>query len=211
MRGARRTLRAAVQAYLYAHRSWYILYRPLPEQAPPPSSDFELRLATAADLESLAVFEPNRHRREFRDWLESGAFLFVAFADGRPVAFQCFALSLPVGPPLSSLRLEPGQLWAVDVQTLPAYRRHHAAQSLRAFRDHTLRAQGVREYVSSVQSDNLPTLSYAYGGRRRLVSRVERLSYLCLLGLRRIRIERDARPRLERLLREAGLLGCERA
>jgi hypothetical protein len=102
--------------------------------------------------------------------------------------------------------LEPGQLWTVDVQTLPAYRRHHAAAALRAYRDHVLAGRGVREYVSSVQDDNLPALSYAYGGKRRLVERVGLLSYLCVLGFRRIHIEPDALARLERRLAGAGLL-----
>lgn len=207
VRGVRRTVRAAVQAYGFAYRRWYIFYRPIPrELPPPPPSDFEYRLATAADLESFAVFEPNRNRREFREWLAGGALLFAAFAEGRPVAFQCFSRSVPTGPPLSSLALGPGQIWTVDVQTLPEYRRHHVAQWLRIYRDRMLGEQGIREYVSSVQDDNLPALSYAYGGRQRLVDRVELLSYLCLLGARRIWIDRDALSRLEQRLAQAGLL-----
>ena len=141
-----------------------------------------------------------------RDWLESGALLFAAFEDSRPVAFQCFTHSVPAGPPLSSLVLEPGQLWTVDVQTLPEFRRHHVAQSLRSYRDRLLVQRGIREYVSSVQDDNLPALGYAYGGSTRLVDRVERLGWLCVLGYRRIDRETDALARLERRLDEAGLL-----
>ena len=69
-----------------------------------------------------------------------------------------------------------------------------------------LAERGIREYVSSVQDDNLPALSYAYGGRQRLVERVDLLSYLCLLGFRRIWIECDMLPRLEQRLTQAGLL-----
>jgi len=207
VRGLRRTVRALVQGYVFAVRRWYLLYRPLPAEAPPPPpSPFECRLATLDDLESLAVFEPNRQRREFREWLTSGALLFVAFAGGRPVAFQCFARSVPAGPPLSGLTLRPDQLWTVDVQTLPEVRRQHAAAALRAYRDHVLAASGVREYVSSVQDDNLPALAYGYGGARRLVSRVSLLSWVCVLGLRRIRIEADALAKLERRLAAAGRL-----
>jgi hypothetical protein len=212
VRGARRTVRAVVQGYVFAFRRWYIFYRPIvPDANPPPSPDFELRLATAADIESFAVFEPNRHRREFREWLDGGALLFAAFKDGKPVAFQCFNHAVPTGPPLSSLTLGPGQLWTVDVQTLPEFRRHHVAQSLRAYRDRMLAERGYREYVSSVQDDNLPALSYAYGGKKRLVDRVELLTYLCLLGFGRIWLERDALGRLERRLAEAGLLPAARA
>jgi hypothetical protein len=127
------------------------------------------------------------------------------------VAFQCFSHSVPTGPPLSSLTLGPGQLWTVDVQTLPEFRRHHAAAALRAYRDHLLGGRGYTEYVSSVQDDNLPTLSYAYGGPKRLVDRVELLTYVCLLGFRRIRLEADALARLEQRLTEAGLLPGSRS
>jgi hypothetical protein len=214
VRGLRRTVRAVVQGYLFSHRSWYIFYRTIrPDPAPPPgdSAAFECRLATPADIESFAMFEPNRSRREFRDWLDEGALVFAAFVDGRPVAFQCFSHHVPTGPPLSSLTLAPGQLWAVDVQTLPEYRRHHAAAALRAYRDRALGGQGIREYVSSVQEDNLPALAYAYGGRQRLVDRVERLSWLCVFGYRRIRVEADARARLERMLSAAGVLPGSRS
>jgi hypothetical protein len=209
VRGARRTARAVVQGYVFAFRRWYLFYRPI-RAGPPPVVDpqFELRLCTAADIESFAVFEPNRHRREFQQWLRDGAFVFAAFADGRPVAFQCVSDSVPTGPPLSSLRLAPGQVWTVDVQTLPEFRRHHVAASLRAYRNHVLAERGYRESVASVQEDNLPALSYAYGGRKRIADRVELLTYLCVLGFRRIWLERDALPRLERRLAEAGLLGA---
>ena len=211
-RGLRRTVRAVVQGYVFASRRWYILYRPiLAEPPPPPSSEFECRMATADDVESFAVFEPNRHRREFREWLEGGALLFAAFVNGQPVAFQCFAHSVPAGPPLSSVALGPGQVWTVDVQTLPAYRRHHAAACLRVYRDRLLAARGIREYVSSVQDDNLPALSYAYGGQRRLVDRVSLLSYTCVLGFRRVHIEADAMARVQRHLTEAGLLPAARS
>ena len=207
VRGLRRTLRAILQGYVFSHRRWYIFYRPIQRDPPAPGDDFDYRLASLADLESFAAFEPNRHRREFREWLENGALLFAAFAkEGRPVAFQCFAHQVPTGPPLSSLSLGPGQLWTVDVQTLPEFRRHHVAQWLRHYRDRLLVQRGIREYVSSVQDDNLPALSYAYGGQTRLVERVERLGWLCVLGYRRIDRETDALARLERRLDEAGLL-----
>ena len=211
VRGLRRTVRAVVQGYVYASRRWYLFYRPVPAEAQPtPGTEFECRLATLADLESFAVFEPNRQRREFREWLEGGALLFAAFAGGRPVAFQCFTHSVPTGPPLSRLTLEPGQIWTVDVQTLPEFRRHHVAAALRAHRDHVLAGRGIREYVSSVQDDNLPALSYAYGGKRRIVARVGLLSYLCVLGFRRIDVETDALARLEQRLADAGLLPAAR-
>lgn len=211
-RGLRRTVRAGVQGYVFANRRWYLFYRPVPSEAlPAPSAAFECRLATLADLESFAVFEPNRQRREFRAWLEGGALLFAAFANGRPVAFQCFTRSVPTGPPLSSLALAPGQIWTVDVQTLPEFRRHHVAATLRAYRDHALAGCGIREYVSSVQDDNLPALSYAYGGKQRIVARVGLLSYRCVLGFRRIHVETDALAQLERRLADAGLLPAARS
>jgi hypothetical protein len=151
------------------------------------------------------VFEPNRSRREFRAWLEGGALVFVAFKDGQAVAFQSFNFAVPSGPPLSSLTLEPGQIWGVDAQTLPAYRRHHAASSLRAYRDSVLAPLGIREYLSSVQDDNFATLAYSMGAHRRGVDRVGLLSYRCLLGFRRLRFEENVLDQLERRLAEAGV------
>src|SRR5687768_169604 len=149
MRGLRRSVRAAVQAYVYSHRSWYIFYRPVPpEPVKPPNDDFECRLATLADVESLAVFEPARTRREFREWIEEGSYIFVAHKDGQPVSFQRVSHAVPKGPPLSSLALAAGQVWGADAQTLPDFRGQHVGAALRQFRDRTLRARGVREYVS---------------------------------------------------------------
>jgi len=156
------------------------------------------------------VFEPTRHRREFREWIDEGSYIFVAYKDGRPVSFQRVSRGVPTGPPLSSLELAPGQVWGADAQTLPDFRGQHVGAALREFRDRTLRARGVREYVSSVQSDNHRALILGYGGRQRLVERVERLDYLCLLAFRRIRRVADALPALERVLGDAGLLPASR-
>jgi hypothetical protein len=211
LRGLRRSLRAAVQAYVFSYRSWYIFYRPVPvEPVRPPNDDFTCKLATFDDVESLAVFEPTRTRREFREWIGEGSYIFVASKEGRPVSFQRVSHAVPKGPPLSMLSLAPGQVWGADAQTLADYRGQHVGAALRAFRDRTLRARGVREYVSSVQSDNHRALILGYGGRQRLVERVERLDYLCLLGFRRVRRVADALPALERLLDDAGLLPARR-
>lgn len=211
MRGIRRTLRAGIQAWVWSNRSWYLFYRPVPDEpVAPPTDDVACKLAGAEDVESLAVFEPARHRREFREWIEEGSYIFVAYKDGRPVSFQRVSRAVPAGPPLSSVVLAPGQVWGADAQTLPAFRGQHVGAALRAFRDRTLRAQGVREYVSSVQSDNHRALVLGYGGRQRLVDRVERLDYRCLLGFRRIRRVPDALAGLERVLGEAGLLPAAR-
>jgi GNAT superfamily N-acetyltransferase len=212
MRGLRRTLRAGVQAWVWSSRSWYIFYRPVPDEpVRPPSDDFVCKLAGPEDVESLAVFEPlGRHRREFREWIGEGSYIFVAYKDGRPVSFQRVSRRVPAGPPLSSLALAPGQVWGADAQTLPDFRGQHVGAALREFRDRTLRARGVREYVSSVQSDNHRALILGYGGRQRLVERVERLDYRCRFGVRRIQRVRDALPALEGVLAQAGLLPASR-
>ena len=204
--GSRRTLRAFAQAYLFAFRRWYIFYRPIRPAAPQPaSSEFEYRLATRRRHRVLRRLraEPASGANS-RNGSTSGALLFAAFVNGRPVAFQCFARAVPTGPPLSSLKLGPGQIWTVDVQTLPEFRRHHVAADLRAYRDIMLSDMGLREYVSSVQDDNLPALRYAYGNPKRLVDRVQLLTYFCLLGFRRISLEVDSLARLERRPRRDG-------
>jgi GNAT superfamily N-acetyltransferase len=204
VRGLRRTVRAGVQAYVYSNRRWCLFTRALrPGGHAPPNPAFTYRETTLADLESFAVFEPNRKRREFRAWLEGGAIVVAAFDGEKPVAFQCFDFAVPAGPPLSSLELGPGEIWSVDVQTLPAYRRHGVAASLMAYRDETLSRRGIRAFVSSVQDDNLPALSYVFGAMQ-AGDRVRLLSYRCLLGFRFILVEDDAAPKLERHLLRPG-------
>ena len=208
MRGWRRTLRAGMQAYVFARRSWYITYRRIPaESALRTRPGLDCRLATAADVERLAAaFAPIRKRREFHDWIAEGSLVFVAYQDDKPISFHRVSHAVPAGAPLSSLTLAPGQVWSADMQTLPPFRGQHVGTALRSFRDRTLYARGAREYVGSVQSDNLPAMIFSWGGSRRLVERVERLDYLCLLGIRRIRRVPDALAAFERALAEAHLL-----
>jgi len=61
-----------------------------------------------------------------------------------------------------------------------------------------------------VATSSRRALILGYGGRQRLVDRVERLDYLCLLAFRRIRRVADALPALERVLGDAGLLPASR-
>jgi GNAT superfamily N-acetyltransferase len=205
VRGLRRTVRASVQAFVYSNRRWYLFTRALrPGGHAPPNPSFTYRQVTHADLESFAVFEPNRKRREFQAWLDGGAIVVAAFDADKPVAFQCFDFTVPVGPPLSSLELGPGEIWSVDVQTLPAYRRHGAAASLMSYRDETLSRLGIRAFVSSVQDDNFAALSYVFRALQD-GDRVRLLSYRCLLGFRRIRIEEDAAAKLEQRMAGRGL------
>ena len=86
------------------------------------------------------------------------------------------ATDRPAFPALTARRQVRGLENPWDVQTLPEYRRHHVAESLRAYRDRVLFPRGVREYVSSVQDDNFPALAYAYSAHRREGDRVGRVS-----------------------------------
>ncbi len=181
-----------------------MFYRPLDAALPLlPDHDLHCRLGTLDDLESLRVFEPYRRRAEFRDWLQHDAWLFLALDGNRPVAFQCFAHAVPTSPPLSRIELTTRQVWTVDVYTLPEYRQRSVAQHLRAYRDGLLRERGYEEYVSSVREDNLPALSYAYGGKVRLARRIERLTYVRFLCFSRTWLQREAARQLEKHL-EAG-------
>ena len=103
-------------------------------------------------------------------------------------------------------RLLGDALHIVALATDPMWQRSGVGGYLVAEAEMIARRLDIRRLVVSTTNDNLPALSYAYGGKRRLVERVGLLSYLCVLGFRRIRIEPDALARLERRFAGAGLL-----
>lgn len=209
IRGFRRTL-AALRGYLFASRRCYVFCRSLATSAAPGADEFSCRLATPDDLNGTAGFMPYRRPGEFRDWLDRGYWVFLAFDEGRPVAFQCLSPATPAFPLFSRIPPATDQVWVVDTYTLPEYRERGVAEQLRAHRDRVLGGLGYRESVAVVPDDNLPALTYAYGGGIWL-AHVQRLTYFRFLWVSRIWLEEDVGSALEAHLGRAGTRGLARS
>jgi GNAT superfamily N-acetyltransferase len=212
VKGWRRTV-SAVAGSALAYRRWYVFWtrlEPTVPSAAPRGREYACRLATLADLDSLAVFAPHRGRRDFRHWLETGSRLFLALDGAVPVAYHCMTSDPPVIPPLSRIRLTGDQLWFEEMYVLPEHRRRHASTQLRRYRERCLREWGYQEIVSGVHARNLPALHliHAYNQVYNLgqLRRVERHTCLTALGWSRVWVDEDALPMLETQLRRAGLL-----
>jgi hypothetical protein len=199
-------VRAASENYLFAYRRLYLFYRVLPSSLSPGLGDeFCCRVATLKDIDCLTAFEPYRHPEEFREWLQEGAWVFLALDGERPVAFHAVSPRAPRSRAFSSFELSAKQVWTVDIYTLPEYRRRHVATRLRGFRNLSLREWGFEEIVSHAREDNIPSLVYSSAGSD--VRLVQRLTYLRLLWLRRTWLDEDARVILETHLADAKVTG----
>jgi hypothetical protein len=195
----------ALEDYALTYRRFYVLHRPIRPLAAPHDDELSYRRATVADVDRLATFEPQRRRAEFREWLERGDWVFIALDGERPVAFHCVSCVSPVSPMFAGIRLAGDQVWTVDIYTKPEYRNRHVAGKLRELRDSFLFARGFRENLASVRADNVPSLVHGYGGRSRLVRRVQRRTYVSVLWFSYVRVVEDALAELEAHLRRAGV------
>jgi hypothetical protein len=199
LRGVRWAARSLSRRFLFSYRQAFLFRGPLlpldatAEDAPP----FEYRLATAGDLDRLAVFEPYVVRRRMRRWLESdGTWVFLALDGDRPVAFECTSTAPFPDPVLPPMTLAKDQVWMGEVYVVPEYRRRHVSRGLRQYRHRTLRGWGFVETLSKVDADNYVSLKHSLSILR-LSSSVRRVSCLCLFGLRWWWTDEDARPLLE--------------
>jgi len=105
----------------------------------------------------------------------------------------------------AGIRLAGNQVWTVDIYTKPEYRNRHVAGGLRKFRDNFFFERGYRENLAAVRDDNIPSLIHGYGGRSRLVHRVQRYTYVRVLWFCCVWIVDDALADLEAHLRRAGV------
>jgi len=185
-------------------RFWYLFHKTV---APPlrtgVESRFVVRLASPADAGHFAAFAPRRPALEMSAWSrEPGTLIFIVFAEGRAVGYDCVSRSLPATAPFSALKLRDEQVWVRDIYTVPAWRGYALARILRVHRNAALRARGVRGTLSAVSEDNVPSLISSYDGN---VSRIEGLHYTRVLIYRHVGHYADARARLDGVIAKARL------
>ncbi len=193
-------MKSILGAALTVHRYWYILYKMI---APPPGartdSEFDCREVTRDDLPLLDTFRPHRSRDEIAAWVEDPeTLLFVAFHGDRAVAYDCISLEVPARAPFSRLKLASDEVWVRDVYTVPEYRSRRIIRTLRVCRNAVLGdLLGFRGTVSAVAEDNGASLAASYDS---LTWKVEGFDYRRVLTSRHVRVDRDARERLEHAL-----------
>jgi len=155
-RGLRGTLRRLFTAFVF-HREHLVLYYKSMEQDVQrvvPKIHGSMRRATLEDLDRLAVFAHHYTAEQFRRWIEQG-WAWVFEHDGKLIAYRVVTRELPaVGAPSELVKLEPTDVWVVNMYTLPEY------QGLRvqaALISHVLaenRALGFRREISMGRLDN---------------------------------------------------------
>jgi len=180
-------------------RFWYVLHK---TTAPPTgvatSGDIECRLATIDDRRSFSAFTLRRPADELAAWVrEEATWVFVAFAEGRAVAYDCVTRHLPRYPPFSAMRLAADEVWVRDAYTVPELRQRRLGRTVRAYRNAAMRALGVRRTLSATAEDNVASLVAGYDGA---MSKVDGLAYRRVLCFRHVRYHEDVRARLDALV-----------
>jgi GNAT superfamily N-acetyltransferase len=155
-RGVWGTVRRLFTAFVF-HREHLILYYKSMEQEitlVTPKIAGVMRRATLNDLDAMAVFAHHYTARQFQYWIERG-WAWVFEHDGKLIAYRVVTQEVPrVGAPHDLVRLEPTDVWVVNMYTLPEY------QGLRvqaALITHVLaenRAAGFKREISMGRLDN---------------------------------------------------------
>jgi GNAT superfamily N-acetyltransferase len=155
-RGVWGTLRGLFVTFVYHREHLVLYYKSMAEEIQPvtPKISGITRRATAADLDGLQVFTHHHSRAQFARWIDKG-WVWVFEHEGQFIAYRIVTQELPrVGAPHELVRLEPTDVWVVNMYTLPAY------QGLRvqaALITHVLaanRAAGFRREISIGRVDN---------------------------------------------------------
>jgi hypothetical protein len=192
IKGIRKTAGVAFESYVFSYRQYYLSYTPVagvPSTAE--EAAFHCRLATMNDVERLTVFESYRRQSEFREWLSSGSWVFIALDGELPVAFNVASTDDFVQPPFSRIPLRNHQIWGVDLYTLPSYRRRGAARAVADYKFRFLAEKGFKEYVTFTRADNKAATAMS---TKRAGREFCRLTYLRILFFSRIWLESETGP-----------------
>ena len=90
------------------------------------------------------------------------------------------------------ITLEPGQFWGADIFCLPEYRNQNIGRHLKIFGDRYMASLGYKEFLSSIEVSNVPSIRSARAAGRRAVYYV---SYVKILFWERLRASRDVPSR----------------
>jgi GNAT superfamily N-acetyltransferase len=155
-RGLLGTLRRLFTAFVFHREHLVLYYKSMEDEIRRVTAKIPgtMRRATLADLDGLKVFEHHYTAAQFRRWIER-EWAWVFEHDGKLIAYRAVVRELPkVGAPRDLVKLEPTDVWVVNMYTLPEY------QGLRvqaALITHVLaenRALGYRREISMGRLDN---------------------------------------------------------
>jgi GNAT superfamily N-acetyltransferase len=159
-RGLGFTLQRVWQTYVFSVQRFAIFRNAL--AGPPPEQDtdgIDFHPFRAQDVHLLNGFEPHRRASELQAHLDDGRWLDLALDGDRPVAYRVVAPVGPRHPPLALVvKLEPGQVWVVDLFCLPDYRAHGIGTRLAIAMDRRLAALGYREVLLANSLENVATI-----------------------------------------------------
>jgi GNAT superfamily N-acetyltransferase len=149
-RGIRHSLDRFVFGYVAGSARWVLFYNSLAgPPAPAAHGEITFRPYGPGDAESLAAFEPRIRRSQFLAWVDEGCFVHLALHGVRPVGYRIVSPRGPRGPLARVVRLEPDELWVVDLYCVPEYRGRGIGVWLPLSMDRYLGAAGYRGMYST--------------------------------------------------------------
>jgi GNAT superfamily N-acetyltransferase len=129
------------------------LLEPLPVVEP--HLPVALRLATEADLECFQGLVPPSEMRHFACRLAHGRYCFLAFHGGNLAAYCWATTRVEFDVDNLEIRLQPGDVYADDAYTVPAYRRQRIQTALHVYRLEYMKRLGCRRVVAIVDKNNV--------------------------------------------------------
>lgn len=158
--GAGRWLIEILALLPYRHVEYIVFARSLLEPLPvvTPRLPVTLRPATEADLARFRGLIPPSEIRYFSQRLARGRHCFLAL-DGEQLAAYCWATT-QVDPCVDNLelKLQPGDVYADDAFTAPAYRRQGIQTAVHLYRLQYMKDPGCQRAILIVSEDNAASL-----------------------------------------------------
>lgn len=155
-RGVWGTLRRLFVVFVFRREHLVLYYKSMDDdiQRVIPKLPGVSRRATMDDLDGLRVFAHHYTRAQFARWIERG-WVWVFEYDKKLIAYRVVSRELPkVGAPHELLKLEPTDVWAVNMYTLPEYQGQRIQAALITHVLAENRALGYRREISMGRLDN---------------------------------------------------------
>jgi GNAT superfamily N-acetyltransferase len=155
-RGVWGTLRRLFTAFVFRQEHLVLYYKSMEDEIQRVTAKIPgvTRRATLDDLDGLQVFAHHYTGAQFRRWIEHG-WVWVFEHDTKLIAYRVVTRELPrVGAPHDLLKLEPTDVWAVNMYTLPEYQGMRVQAALITHVLAENRALGYRRELSMGRFDN---------------------------------------------------------
>jgi len=159
-RGMRHAFRQLSEKYLFASQTWVIFRNDLNGSLPENCTDgIVFRPFVPTDAILLSSFEPHHRASALLTQVNEGCWLDLALDEGRAVAFRIVSPCGPRHPPFARIvKLQPDQVWVVDLFCLPAYRARGIGTRLAVRMDQRLATLGYREVILANRANNVATV-----------------------------------------------------